>query len=113
VGSNPTCCTAFNIPHIPTVAPLFNILCRVDFEEMYGLFCKKMMQDYRGNWCFKYISRLPVRYDGLQQYPRKLSTKKKSRFFIDCLRFPYNIFLIWLTDVIVYSMQYVMVQHDQ
>jgi hypothetical protein len=38
---------------------------------------------------------------------------KKSRFFIDCLRSPYNIFLIWLTDVIVYFMQYVLVQHDQ
>jgi hypothetical protein len=37
-------------------------------------------------------SRLPVRSDGLQQYPRKLSTKKISRFFIDCLRSPYNIF---------------------
>jgi hypothetical protein len=37
-------------------------------------------------------SRLPVRCDGLQQYSRKLSTKKNSRFFIDCLRSPYNIF---------------------
>jgi hypothetical protein len=58
-------------------------------------------------------SRLSVRCDGLQQYPCKLSTKKSSRFFIDCLRSPYNIFLIWLTDVIVYSIQYVLVQHDQ
>jgi hypothetical protein len=52
-------------------------------------------------------SRLPMRYNGLQQYPRKLPTKKISRFFIDCLHSPYNIFLIWLTDVIVYSIQYV------
>jgi hypothetical protein len=58
-------------------------------------------------------SRLPVCCDGLQQYPCKLSTNKISRFFIDCLCSPYNIFLIWLTDVIVYSIQYVLVQHDQ
>jgi hypothetical protein len=51
-----------------------------------------------------------VRCDGLQQYPRKLFIKKNLRFFIDCLRSLYNIFLIWLTDVIVYSMQYVLVQ---
>jgi hypothetical protein len=36
--------------------------------------------------------RLPVRCDGSQQYPRKLSTKKISRFFIDCLRSSHNIF---------------------
>jgi hypothetical protein len=58
-------------------------------------------------------SRLTVCCDGLQQYPRKLSTNKISRFFIDCLHSSYNIFLIWLTDVIVYSMQYVFVQHGQ
>jgi hypothetical protein len=34
---------------------------------------------------------------------------KKLRFCIDCLRSPYNIFLIWLTNVIVYSIQYVLV----
>jgi hypothetical protein len=62
---------------------------------------------------FYFTSRLPVRCDGLQQYPCKLSTKKISRFFIDCFHSPYNIFLIWLTDVIVYSIQYVLVQHDQ
>jgi hypothetical protein len=56
---------------------------------------------------------LPVRCNGLQQYPRKLSTKNISRFFSDCLRSPYNIFLIWLTDVIVYYIQYVLVQHGQ
>jgi hypothetical protein len=39
-----------------------------------------------------YTSRLPVRCDSLQQYPRKLSIKKNSRFFIDCLRSLYNIF---------------------
>jgi hypothetical protein len=39
-----------------------------------------------------YTSRLPVRCDGLQQYPRKLSIKKISRFFIDYLRSLYNIF---------------------
>jgi hypothetical protein len=33
-----------------------------------------------------------LRYDGSQQYPRKLSTKKISRFFINCLRSLYNIF---------------------
>jgi hypothetical protein len=38
------------------------------------------------------VSGLPVRCDGLQQYPRKLSIKKISRFFIDCLRSLYNIF---------------------
>jgi hypothetical protein len=38
------------------------------------------------------ISRLSVRCDGLQQYPYKLSIKKNSKFFIDCLRSPYNIF---------------------
>jgi hypothetical protein len=37
-------------------------------------------------------SRLPVRCDGLQQYPRKLFIKRISRFFIDCLRSLYNIF---------------------
>jgi hypothetical protein len=60
-----------------------------------------------------YTSWLPVRCDDLQQYLYKLSIKKISRFFIDCLRSPYNIFLIWLTDVIVYNIQYVLVQHDQ
>jgi hypothetical protein len=59
-----------------------------------------------------YTSRLPVLCDGLQQYSCKLYTKKISRFFIDCLRYPYNIILIWLTDVVVYSIQYVLVQHD-
>jgi hypothetical protein len=49
----------------------------------------------------------------LQQYPYKLSTKKNSRFFIDSLRSLYNIFLIWLTDVIIYFIKYVLVQHDQ
>jgi hypothetical protein len=39
-------------------------------------------------------SQLPVRCDGSQQYPRKLSTKKISKFSIDYLRFPHNIFLI-------------------
>jgi hypothetical protein len=33
-----------------------------------------------------------VRYDGLQQYPRKLSIKQNLRFFIDCLCSLYNIF---------------------
>jgi hypothetical protein len=33
-----------------------------------------------------------MRCDGLQQYLRKLSIKKNSRFFIDCLRSLYNIF---------------------
>jgi hypothetical protein len=37
-------------------------------------------------------SRLPVRCDGLQQYPRKLSITKISIFFINCLRSMYNIF---------------------
>jgi hypothetical protein len=59
---------------------------------------------------FTFTSQLFVRYDDLQQYLCKLSTKKISRFFIDCLR-SYNIFLIWLTDVIIYSIQYVLVQH--
>jgi hypothetical protein len=36
-------------------------------------------------------SRLPVRSDDLQQYPRKQSIKK-LRFFIYCLRSLYNIF---------------------
>jgi hypothetical protein len=38
--------------------------------------------------------------------------EKISRFFIDCRRSPYNIF-IWLTDVIIYSIQYVLIQHGQ
>jgi hypothetical protein len=33
-----------------------------------------------------------VRCDGLKQYPHKLSIKKISRFFIDCLRSLYNIY---------------------
>jgi hypothetical protein len=37
-------------------------------------------------------SRLPVRCNGSQQYPRKLSTKKISRFFIGCLHSSHNIF---------------------
>jgi hypothetical protein len=60
----------------------------------------------------EYTSRLPVRCDGLQQYPRKLSTKKSQDFLliVSALRI---IFFIWLTDVIVYSIQYVYVQYDQ
>jgi hypothetical protein len=38
-------------------------------------------------------SRLPVCCNGLQQCPRNLFTKKNSKFFIDFLRSPYNIFL--------------------
>jgi hypothetical protein len=38
----------------PPLILIFNILRRVDLEEMYGLFCKKMTQDDRWNWCFKY-----------------------------------------------------------
>jgi hypothetical protein len=56
-------------------------------------------------------SRLPVRCDDLQQYPRKLSTKKIQDFLLIVFTLHIN-FLIWLTDVIVYSMQYVLVQHD-
>jgi hypothetical protein len=41
---------------------------------------------------FVYTSRLPMRCDGSQQYPRKLSTKKISRFLIGCLHSLYNIF---------------------
>jgi hypothetical protein len=41
---------------------------------------------------FNTTSRLPVRCYGLQQYPRKLSTKKFSRFFIDGIHSLYNIF---------------------
>ena len=33
-----------------------------------------------------------MRCDGSQQYPHKLSTKKISGFFIDCLRSSHNIF---------------------
>jgi hypothetical protein len=40
----------------------------------------------------KRTSRLPVRCDGLQQYPGKLSIKIFPRFFINCLRSLYNIF---------------------
>jgi hypothetical protein len=40
-------------------------------------------------------------------YPQKIN------ILIDCLRSTYNIFLIWLTDVIIYSIQYVLVQHNQ
>jgi hypothetical protein len=45
-----------------------------------------------GTWALKTTSRLPVRYDGLQQYPYKLSIKKISKIFINCLRSLYNIF---------------------
>jgi hypothetical protein len=41
---------------------------------------------------YSLTSRLPVRCDGSQQYLCKLSTKKISRFFIDCLRSSHNIF---------------------
>jgi hypothetical protein len=68
---------------------------------------------WRPSQTYGLTSRLSVRCDGLQQYPHKLSTKKIQDFFIDCLRSSYNIFFIWLTNVIVYSMQYVLVQHDQ
>jgi hypothetical protein len=53
-----------------------------------------------------------VRCDGLQQYPCNLSTKKIQDFLliVSALR---TIFLIWLDDVIIYSIQYVLVQHDQ
>jgi hypothetical protein len=37
-------------------------------------------------------SRLLVCCDGSQQYPHKLSIKKISRFFIDCLHSSHNIF---------------------
>jgi capsule polysaccharide export protein KpsE/RkpR len=56
---------------------------------------------------------LTVRYDGLQQYPRKLSIKKIQDFLLIVFALCIIFFLIWLTDVIVYSMQYVLVQHDQ
>jgi hypothetical protein len=41
-----------------------------------------------------HTSRLLVRCDGSQQWPRKLSTKKISNFFIDCLRSSHNIFYL-------------------
>jgi hypothetical protein len=44
------------------------------------------------NTLLETTSRLPVRCDGSQQYPRKLSTKKISRFFINCLRSSHNTF---------------------
>jgi hypothetical protein len=69
-----------------------------------------------------YTSRLPVRCDGLQQYSRKLSIKKFQDFGLQ--QYPRKLsikkiqdillivsalciiyFLIWLTDVIVYSIQ--------
>jgi hypothetical protein len=57
-------------------------------------------------------SRLPVRCHGLQQYPHKLSIKNQDLLLIVFAL--YRIFfLIWLTDVIVYSMQYVLLQHGQ
>jgi hypothetical protein len=42
---------------------------------------------------YKCTSRLPVHCDGSQQYPHKIFTRNILRFFIDCLRSPYNIFL--------------------
>jgi hypothetical protein len=54
-----------------------------------------------------------MRCDGLQQYPRKLSTKKSQDFLLIVSALRIIFFLIWLTDVIVYSVQYVLVQHDQ
>jgi capsule polysaccharide export protein KpsE/RkpR len=50
-------------------------------------------------------SRFPVRCDGLQQYPRKLSIKKNSRFLLIVSALCIIYFLIWLTDVIVYFME--------
>jgi uncharacterized membrane protein (DUF106 family) len=50
-------------------------------------------------------------YDGLQQYSRKLFKKNQDFLLIvSALRI---IFFIWLIDVIVYFIQYVLVQHDQ
>jgi hypothetical protein len=43
-----------------------------------------------GTVTFVITSRLLVRCDSSQQYPRKLSTKKISRFFIDCLCSSHN-----------------------
>jgi hypothetical protein len=57
-------------------------------KSMFG--CMSRVQPH----ILSHTSRLPVRCDGSQQYPRKLSTKKISSFFIDCLRSPHNTFLI-------------------
>jgi hypothetical protein len=46
-----------------------------------------------------------VRCDGLQQYPHKLSIKKIQDFLLIISALCIIYFLIWLTDVIVYSMQ--------
>jgi hypothetical protein len=54
---------------------------------------------------FTKTSRLPVRCDGLQQYSRKLSIKKIQDFLFIVSALCIIYFLIWLTDVIVYSMQ--------
>jgi hypothetical protein len=60
----------------------------------------------------EYTSQLPVRCNGLQQYPRKLSTKIFQDFLliVSTLRI---IIFIWLNDVIVYCIQYVLIQYDQ
>jgi hypothetical protein len=48
-------------------------------------------------------SQLPVRCDGLQQYPRKLSIKKNQDFLLIVSALYIICFFIWLTDVIVYN----------
>jgi hypothetical protein len=50
-------------------------------------------------------SRLLVRCDGLQQYLRRLSIKKIQDFLLIVSTLCIIYFLIWLADVIVYSMQ--------
>jgi hypothetical protein len=56
---------------------------------------------------------LSVRCDDLQQYPRKLSTKKSQYFLLIVSALRIIFFLIWLTNVIICSIQYVLVQHGQ
>jgi hypothetical protein len=49
-----------------------------------------------------------MRCDGLQQYSRKLSTKKSQDFLLIVSALRIIFFLIWLTNVIVYFIQYIL-----
>jgi hypothetical protein len=62
VGLNPT----------SPFAPLFNILHWVDLEEMYGLFCKKLTQNDRWNWCFKYSREVEISLNKFVSWHKQL-----------------------------------------
>jgi hypothetical protein len=83
----------------------FSWMWQSDFAVLY--YWVMNMHEAKALRCQSYIctSRFPVRCDGLQQYPRKLSIKKNSRFLLIVSALCIIYFLIWLTDVIVYFME--------